>query len=164
MCISLVWSLECVVQSRSWPLLTLLMLRCLGSPDAWCFPPCLPSPCPFLFLLHVCHPPLPPASPAWCFGSNNIGTVYFNLIVKCSSSVLLFSWGRDFFSLVRWLENACWMNKWHFLKERIQNTIHWIFKEKNFLISYNNHFTCDLWNWNYDSFLSQTWKDVSDYC
>ena len=127
------------------------------------------------------HPPSPPASPAQCFGSNilpaqlkldgptfcidcynNIGTVYFNLIVSILAQFFSFLGEEIFFHL--WLENACWMNKWHFLKERIQHTIHWIFKEKNFLISYNNHFTCDLWNWNYDSFLSQTWKDVSDYC
>lgn len=118
------------------------MLRYVfGSPDDWCFLPCLPSPlpipipCSFFF-----HPPSPPASPARCFGLsilsaqlkldgptfcidcyNNIVTVYFNLVVSVLSQFFSFL-REEIFSFVRWLENACWINKSDILKERIPNT------------------------------------------
>lgn len=96
--------------------------------------------CPFLFLVHFFSSTITSCITARCFGLsilpaqlkldgptfcidcyNNIVTVYFNLVVSVLSQ--LFSFLREeIFSFVRWLENACWINKSDILKERISNT------------------------------------------
>ena len=119
MCISLVWALECFVQSHSWPLLMLFMLRYVLVPQMLgaFFLACLLR-CPFLFLLHfffihhhLLHHLLSALAqiyyllslsldgPTFCIDCyNNIGTVYFNLIVSILAQFFSFLGEEIFFT------------------------------------------------------------------
>ena len=91
---------------------------CLSSPDAWCFLPCLPSPLPipipssFFFIHHhLLHHLLSALAqiyyllslsldgPTFCIDCyNNIGTVYFNLIVSILAQFFSFLGEEIFFT------------------------------------------------------------------